>query len=279
MQGGSDATVGGGDIDPDEAGSDDLFGGIFDSEVQIEHQSFSFTPSGAATPPIRITVNCVHNENQFLSAFVSRVVWPSAMACAQYICDHGACAFRGRSCVELGSGTGLCGLAASAFCAPCVLTDGDDKSLEVLRQNVALNTGVSVGGSAVLVRRLQWGAGAAGLDDLRALASPAAASGGGGGGGDDGGGNGLRGGFDFVLGTDVVYDPANVRPLLESALALMRRDGGAFLLANHAVRMAELQEYVSETARDMGLDEERQDALEGSGKVHFSVFRRRAAAT
>jgi len=48
--------------------------------------------------------------------------------------------FAFKSVLELGSGVGMSGILMSHYCgSPCVLTDGVDEILDLLRQNVALN--------------------------------------------------------------------------------------------------------------------------------------------
>lgn len=58
--------------------------------------------------------------------------------------------------LELGAGTGVCGIAASlSFDCPVILTDGRDDVLDNLRENIRLN-GLA---SRAKVIQLQWGVG------------------------------------------------------------------------------------------------------------------------
>ena len=64
----------------------------------------------------------------------------------------------GRACLELGSGCGLCGMAAARLGArPCDLSDGDDRCLALLAANVDAN-GLA---ATCNVLRLRWGEDAA----------------------------------------------------------------------------------------------------------------------
>ena len=89
---------------------------------------------------------------------------------------------RGARVLELGSGTGVCGLYAAALGAACVtLTDGgSDDLLELTRSNVAANHHLISRNTSIEVRGLLWGS----TDELPTELDS----------------------LDFVLASDVVYD-------------------------------------------------------------------------
>ena len=110
--------------------------------------------------------------------------------------------------LELGSGVGLLGvgLARTTAC-DVTLTDPDIETnfsdgtsmstLEWLQRNIELN----VASKRARARRLVWGS----IDDARAL---------------------LRdGGFDLLVGSDLLYDTANYGPLVDSIVALAPAHG------------------------------------------------------
>ena len=261
--------------DDSDEGGDGLFGGLFTSDVQHEHQTFHFATHDSAAP-ISVQVECVHHDNQYLAEFVSRTVWPSAEAVAAVIARDPVGFFSELSAhtaelvkqpseeapqrlpvslCELGSGTGLCGLAAAHFVDRTVLTDGEDPSIDVLRQSVTLNQFDL--GADVHVERLLWG-----LDHPEDLAAVREASAG--------------DGFDVIIGTDVVYREYLIRPMLESARQLLKPTG-VFYLANHFQRIGQLQKQVSEHAESVGLVEERRaniGAVDEPDKqnIYVSVF-------
>lgn len=67
-------------------------------------------------------------------------VWDAAMALAEWAISHRS-HFDSTHVVELGSGTGLCGMLMAKICRllSITLTDGNDKVLDCLRQNVQNN--------------------------------------------------------------------------------------------------------------------------------------------
>ena len=127
-------------------------------------------------------------------------VWHSAPVLCRWMCD--AAVRRkivGSAVLELGSGTGACGLFAAALGACSVLlTDGDERLLDLMAHNLHLNTQFQHVGSGckVTIERLMW---------ARAVALP-------------------TGPFDWCFGSDVIYDCATHDALCATLAALLRRD-------------------------------------------------------
>ena len=102
----------------------------------------------------------------------------------------------GKSVAELGAGCGLVGMVAARLgAASCLATDGDDRCLGLLRENVERN-GLS---DACAVRKCLWG-----VDDLGAT-------------------------FDVVLAGDVLYKRELVDPFLAAVDAALAPHGTALL--------------------------------------------------
>lgn len=132
--------------------------------------------------------------------------------------------------VELGAGIGVPGLLAGRSCAELVLTDSNDAVVERLRRNVELNgADMRCYPDATRVANVAWGA--------DAFPPPTVAA---------------RGGFDVVLGSDVVYSTSSARTFLETAEGLMARPGGVIVLA-YIPRWPTVDRALHDALRDAGL--------------------------
>ncbi|CEG41281.1 Predicted methyltransferase [Plasmopara halstedii] len=100
--------------------------------------------------------------------------------------------FAGKSIIELGSGLGLIGILASYLTdKKVVITDGDDKTIELLLANCKLN-GVE---NRVQCRKLLWDV------DLEQISDK----------------------FDIVVGADIIYEQEHVVSLFKTANYLLKR--------------------------------------------------------
>ncbi|KAK9822211.1 hypothetical protein WJX81_006190 [Elliptochloris bilobata] len=146
-------------------------------------------------------------------------VWPACLLLADYLAQHcGAVA--GRLVIELGSGVGLCGLAAAAMGAQCAaLSDYDSKHqvLDVLRHNVALNDLAA----KTVVEHLDWE-----RPSLSALAGQK---------------------YDVALACDVLY-ASKLVPRLLAAVEHFLAPAGILLLA-HQNRRAVMMDAVTRLPR------------------------------
>ncbi|MBN3318617.1 MT21A methyltransferase, partial [Atractosteus spatula] len=106
---------------------------------------------------------------------VAAVVWDAAVVLCMYL-ELGEVELRGKKAIELGAGTGLVGIVATLLGARVTLTDREP-ALDFLRANVRANLPAELRGAAE-VSELAWG---------EALHRYAA------------------GGYDLVLGADIVY--------------------------------------------------------------------------
>jgi len=223
-----------------------MFGDIFDSEVARETKEYTFGP-------YTVSVSCVAGENQHIDKWVPLVVWRAAEAFSTELatnsCLHAE--LEGKRLVELGSGTGMCGLVAAMINKElAVLTDGSEDSVEALEDSIAIN-GLE---DRVHGRLLQWG-------DVKAAEAlnkefndkP----------------------FDVCIATDVIYEAAAVRPLIVSANELVSSTG-SFFLANHRFRFQGLLEEIRKHVIDFPF--ELKEVTRIGTDVDLYIFRRPTAS-
>ena len=129
------------------------------------------------------------------------------------------CALRDARLVELGAGVGLTGLTCASQVGAALLTDGDERSVALLEENVARNAAKLASGTC-LVASLKW-------DDEADIGAALARL-------------GRQGGHvDIVLGSDLVYFRHLAKPLWRTAKALLG-PGGRFIYAH--TRRCEMME-------------------------------------
>jgi predicted nicotinamide N-methyase len=218
---------------------------LFTSHIELERSDFTF----GKTNEIRVSLFCVHDYYQLMAKFVAKTVWPSALALCLFFSDHPELV-KGARILELGSGTGLCGITLAVIGAKHVaLTDYNESAVELLNKNIVLNN-VQENCSAHL---LTWGDKVAADEIVRET------------------GGSL---FDIVVGTDVVYDSACINPLLSSATHLKLGETGKFYLANHSCRYLALETEVQAAAMELDLTETKMPdkILEKDGCVAMSMF-------
>lgn len=105
----------------------------------------------------------------------------------------------GKRVLELGCGCGgICSMISTKSAEFVVATDGDEKALELLSQNVASNLQSSCQ-AKLAVKRLQWG----NKEDIEAIKAF----------------NDV--GFNVILGTDVTYVAEAIIPLFSTAKELL----------------------------------------------------------
>eukprot|EP00937_MAST-01D_sp_MAST-1D-sp2_P002551 g2551.t1 len=155
-------------------------------------------------------------------AEIGTVVWPGAQllgaALAERRWPRGGCA--GRSVIELGSGVGLCGIAAAMMGARVVLTERDDL-LPLLRANVGaaqVQAAVRAAGGSASAQPLDW-------TQKGAVARLSAS----------------RGGFDLILGADVVYAQAPLGALCSTLCELCPAGAETTLLLAYRERNAAVE--------------------------------------
>ncbi|XP_074482854.1 protein N-lysine methyltransferase METTL21A [Sebastes fasciatus] len=131
---------------------------------------------------------------------VAAVVWDAAVVMCMYL-EMGKVELKGKGVIELGAGTGLVGIVAALLGANVTITDREP-ALDFLSTNVKANVPQDSQGS-VVVSDLTWGEG---LERYPA------------------------GGYDLVLGADIVYLEDTFVPLLHT-LEHLCSDSTVVLLA------------------------------------------------
>lgn len=225
---------------------------------------------------------------------MGQTIWPSATVLADVISDYLAVASsdaaeRGEDVrgLEIGAGAGLPGLAAARSGYDVVATDFDDDVIEILKVNARLNGLLEVappkpgchplrpprggGGVGRDERARQLASGGAGMDAVLDMAR---------------GAQGARlsklgtdrgccrprtldwtdpanvnelvqefpGRFDVIFGSDVVYASADIRPLLQCAVGLLRRGPSARLVLAMMLKMfGDLSHTLEARAMEHGL--------------------------
>ena len=175
-------------------------------------------------------------------------VWPAAEFLCRWMREH-ADEVEGSRVLELGTGTGACGIYAAALGVSVLLTDGGSSSLlELCSTNVAANAHLFADESAKAeVQQLRWGE-----------ALPA---------------NVAEAPLDWVIASDVTYGHDSHEALAQTLSALLRRDGSA----GRPPRVLLAHEHRS---RDHGLPWLKETTLESwdAGDEHLEAFGRAAEA-
>ena len=147
-------------------------------------------------------------------AEVSARVWPAAAVLCGWLLGED---LRGCSVLELGAGTGACGLYAAALgAARVLLTDAsDEESMRRLRANVEANAELWGASAQVAVAPLVWGS-----DDLDNVAAELPKS--------FGWAQSVQESFDWVILSDCTYGDASSPDALALTLSqLLRRGRGS----------------------------------------------------
>jgi predicted nicotinamide N-methyase len=142
-------------------------------------------------------------------------VWPAGLVLAELAAGELAAQLRGRQVLELGCGLGVVGLAAAKAGAHVTVSDREPGALDFVRGNAVDN------GLRVETLALEWSH------------VPEA----------------WVGRFEVVLGADIMYDPAQLAPMLGAVAALLAPGGSAWLADPDRAVRADLED----SARRAGL--------------------------
>ncbi|CAE8715569.1 unnamed protein product, partial [Polarella glacialis] len=158
------------------------------------------------------------------------IVWRGARLLAGDLIRRGRSGLRGRTTLELGAGSGLLSAVCAGLGADALSTDGDEAEVpQQVRTAELFTDGLSLGGS-LSAAFLEWGTPACQeAHDASLEVSPAV----------DGASPSRtpplrKRGFDFVIGSDIVYMPRFI-PALAETIEFFLADSGEALIANTAV--------------------------------------------
>ncbi|CAE8674716.1 unnamed protein product, partial [Polarella glacialis] len=158
------------------------------------------------------------------------IVWRGARLLAGDLIRRGRSGLRGRTTLELGAGSGLLSAVCAGLGADALSTDGDEAEVpQQVRTAELFTDGLSLGGS-LSAALLEWGTPACQEAHDASLEVPPAL---------DGASPSRtpplrKRGFDFVIGSDIVYMPRFI-PALAETIEFFLADSGEALIANTAV--------------------------------------------
>jgi predicted nicotinamide N-methyase len=153
-------------------------------------------------------------------------LWPAAVSLANRVVQRTVSNPPPALVLELGAGSGVPSLALALAGSSVVATDRDPAVLDLLTRHADLN-----GVSAMRVRSLDWSE----SGDIKALRGE------------------FPSGFPLIVGSDILYHPGDLRPLLSAVKALLSPDPAArFILAMSAHYFAELAGPLVARAEEVG---------------------------
>jgi len=156
-----------------------------------------------------------------------QVIWPAAWVLSKFILRNIEL-FSGKSVLEVGSGIGVTGLLASQINnSVCVLTDSNEYVMDILRQNVALNSSKAPSCSCM---KLDWGNEGDMQNILQFQPS----------------------GFDVIIGSDVVFWQVSIIPLLQTVSKLLNQNHNSMFILCYQSRANNTDLYLLQIGQEMG---------------------------
>lgn len=143
-------------------------------------------------------IKVLPKENQHTCKSTGLMLWESAHLMAHVLATNQHIV-AGKRVLELGCGCGgICSMISTESADLVVATDGDEKALELMSENVSSNL-QSSSLAKLIVKRLEWG----NKDHIEAIKDL------------------NDGGFDVIIGTDVTYVAEAILPLFATAKELV----------------------------------------------------------
>ena len=215
----------------DEEDHNETFGSMFDAEVELKEVAYCFGG-------VDFRIKASHLYYGKTSKFMPLTVWPACDSFLEFFLAELARGEQGgparllpeapERCgpvLELGAGTGMLSVVLGRLCGhlfpEVVSTDARSSSLGLMEFNRQANLG---GGGQVLVAPLVWAEEEEKLEPTH------------------------RGKYGLVLGTDVVFCKDAIAPLV-STVKFALRPGGTCLLANHTIRVDNLEDRLFEVCK------------------------------
>ncbi|KAK5580801.1 hypothetical protein RB653_000825 [Dictyostelium firmibasis] len=157
-----------------------------------------------------------------------QVIWPSAQVLTQYIIKNQE-EYKNKKILEVGSGVGVCGLFLARLGQPCTLSDNNEIVLDLLRLNVEEST---ADGYKCDCMKLDWG----NQDDMDKCLLKSK---------EDYCDNG---GFDMIIGSDIVYWKIGIIPLFKTVSHLLKFNDDSRFIICYQSRSTQTDNYLLEQA-------------------------------
>lgn len=186
---------------------------------------YEFTSASDAAVVVTQDLDALAGANSSFD-LTGQVVWQVSQLTSWYVATAARGDLRGRPCLELGAGAGLCGLVATQYASQVVLTDNEPVVLELLQRNLRH----AAPGCDARVFDLSWG------DAAQHVALAAEVG---------------RERWPVLLGADVVYWSESITPLMDTVARLLDAEG--VLILGFTNRRNGLQAALEEAARGVGL--------------------------
>jgi len=203
------------ELNVEEEGLQELF---FLDAISYDQFEFNFVQHGH-TQEIILHIQALSRDNQHQLKAEGKLIWPAAETLCKYIEKHQE-EFLGKSILELGAGQGVAGmLCAHLSGKQSVLTDYDDETLALLKQNVDSNfskPNTDPLENKPICHKLIWGNDQS-LREIEDL---------------------FPNHFDIIIGSDIVYYKTAVIPLFQTVDRLLSRNPSSkFVLCNQHARL------------------------------------------
>ncbi|KAM9977015.1 hypothetical protein ACTFIR_010867 [Dictyostelium discoideum] len=167
-----------------------------------------------------------------------QVIWPSAQVLTQYIIKNQE-EYKNKKILEVGSGVGVCGLFLAKLGQPCTLSDNNEIVLDLLRLNVEESTADGYKCDCI---KLDWG-NQEDMDNCLLKSKD-----------DD---NSAAGGFDMIIGSDIVYWKIGIVPLFKTVSYLLKHnDDNSRFVTCYQSRSTQTDNYLLEQATLHGFEYE-----------------------
>ncbi|XP_047325112.1 uncharacterized protein LOC124928904 [Impatiens glandulifera] len=181
----------------------------------------------------RFKIKVLPKEFQHTCKSTGLMLWESARLMAS-ILERNPSICEGKRVLELGCGcAGICSMVAVKSANLVVATDGDEKAISLLTDNIELNLNDESINKKLMIKRLEWG----NSDQLQALKLVL---------------NEDTRGFDVILGTDVTYVAEAISPLFSTAKELLISGGdgrSSALILCHVLRRVDQQSILLTASR------------------------------
>ncbi|KAF2069594.1 hypothetical protein CYY_009085 [Polysphondylium violaceum] len=174
---------------------------------------------------VDILVNVLNSASTDFD-LTGQVIWPAAQVLTQYIISNQH-EYRDKNILEVGSGVGVCGLFLARLGQPCTLSDNNETVMELLRMNV--QESIDRGYPCKEVT-LDWGVE---KDINNCLSSD-------------------PNGYDYIIGSDVVYWQTSIVPLFETVDKLLHKSSTSRFIICYQSRSTQTDNYLLKKAQEYG---------------------------